>query len=349
MPRKPDARPSGGSRLAEATLASLIEAAPIARVQALNALRWLCQVVPLQHRLFPLLRTCLPDRGLITIPFAGGTILYPAAWVSPYNASQLVALDQLFPERRLFEETVASAPRGVVVDVGSNIGAYVLLARSATAARVVAYEPSPFAYHVLKRMLAVNGFAEVDVRLQACGDRPGRVCLQEGINSYVGGTADARQARAEDFEQLSRQTRDGFTAIDVEQVTLDDALADERDVALIKIDCEGFEHHVLLGARRLLAEKRPHLFIELHPEMIRRAGHAPEDVRALLHEAGYTIECWNFQRARRASLVPRVLGRYRAARGHRYRDIDDMLKDLPLSRPQQVYLVARPDAKRAGS
>ena len=332
--------------MAEATLSGLIEAAPIARVQALSALKWLCQAVPLQHRLFPVLRTCLPDHGLISMPFASGSILYPAAWVNRYNASQVVALDQLFPERRLFEETVASAPRGTVVDVGSNIGAYVLIARGMTQARVVAYEPSPFASHVLERMLAINGFADVEVRLEACGDRPGRVCLQEGINSYIGGAAETAQVHAQDFEQLSRQTRDGFTAIEVAQVTLDDALADERDVALIKIDCEGFEQHVLLGARRLLAEKRPILFVELHPEMIRRAGHAPEEVRALLHDAGYTVECWNFQRTRKASLVPRVLNRYRSGRGHRYRDFDDLLIDLPVSRPQQVYLVARPQKRR---
>jgi FkbM family methyltransferase len=335
--------------LAEATLSGLVDAAPIARVQALNALKWLCQVVPLQHRLFPVLRTCLPDHGLITLPFAGGSILYPAAWVNPYNASQVVALDQLFPERRLFEETVASAPRGTVVDVGSNIGAYVLIARRMTTARVVAYEPSPFAYHVLKRMLAVNGFTDIDVRLEACGDRPGHVCLQEGINSYIGGASETAQVALHDFEQMSRQTRDGFTAIEVEQVTLDDALADERDVALIKIDCEGFEHHVLLGARRLLATKRPILFVELHPEMIRRAGHAPEEVRALLHDAGYTVECWNFQRTRKASLVPRVLNRYRPGRGHRYRDFGDLLNDLPVSRPQQVYLVARPEERRGNA
>jgi FkbM family methyltransferase len=333
--------------LAEATLRGLVESAPIADIRSIDALRWLCRLVPLQHRLFPLLRPSVPKRGLITVPFARGCVLYPAAWVGPYNASHLFALDQLFPERRLFEATLAAAPSGMVVDVGANIGVYALMTRGVTPARVVAYEPSPFAYHVLKRMLVVNGFADVEVRLKACGDTPGRACLQEGINSYIGGAFAARQDQAEDFEQLSRQTRDGFTPINAEQVTLDDELAGEKAVGLIKIDCEGYEHRILLGARRVLAEKKPTLFVELHPEMIRRVGDTPEDVCGLLHDAGYSVECWSFQRARRMALVPRLLSRYRAGRGHRYRDVADMLADLPHSRPQQVYLVAVPAARRS--
>jgi len=327
-------------------MASLVDAAPIARIQAREALTLVCRAVPLQHRLFPLLRTCLPDRGLIAIPFAGGRMLYPAGWVDAYNASLLFALNQLFPERELMERALAVASDGTLVDVGANVGAYVLLARSVRRARLVAYEPSPFAAHVLKRMIAVNGFSNIDVRLKACGDRTGHVCLQEGINSYIGGSGDTARVAAGDFEALSRQTRDGFTSIEAEQVTLDDELAGEASVGLIKIDCEGFEYRVLLGARRVLAEKRPTLFVELHPEMIRRAGDAPEDVCALLRDAGYAVECWNYQRTRHGAMVPRVLSRYRTSRGHRYRDMDDMLSDLPKSQPQQVYLMATPEERQ---
>jgi hypothetical protein len=138
-----------------------------------------------------------------------------------------------------------------------------------------------------------------------------------------------------------------FTTIDVEQVTLDQELSKEARIGLIKIDCEGFEYRVLQGARRILADHRPALFVELHPEMIRRAGDAPEDVCALLRDSGYAVECWNVQRSRHGWLVPRVLNRYRTSRVHRYRDMADMLSDLPVSRPEQVYLVATPQERQA--
>jgi FkbM family methyltransferase len=336
MPRRAGALP-------DAKLQGLVESASIGGVRAIDALKWLCRVAPLQHRLFPLLRTCLPDHGLITIPFAGGSILYPAAWVGPYNASHLFGIHQLFPERHLFEATLAAAPSGVVVDVGANLGVYTLMARSVTRAPIIAYEPSPLAFHVLKRMLEVNHLTGVELRLKACGDAPGRACLQEGINSYVGGAvAVAAPREFADFDHLCRQARDGFVGIDAEQATLDDELAAAGPIKLIKIDCEGFEHRILLGARRVLAEQRPTCFIELHPEMIQRTGDTSEGLCGLLRDAAYTVECWNFQRARRASRVTRLLSRYHAGEGHRYRDVDEMLADLPRSRPQQVYLVARP-------
>jgi len=324
-------------------LERLVESASIAGIRSIDAMKWLCRVAPLQHRLFPVLRSCLPDHGLITVPFAGGSMLYPAAWVSPYNASHLFSLDQLFPERPLFEATLAAAPSGVVVDVGANLGAYVLMARTVTKASIIAYEPSPIAFQVLKRMLEVNRLRDVVLRLKACGDMPGRACLQEGINSYVGGVvANAAPREFSDFDHLCRQARDGFVGVDAEQVTLDDELGGAGPIKLIKIDCEGFEHRILLGARRLLAEQRPTLFIELHPEMIQRTGDTPEGLCNLLREATYTVECWNFQRTRGASRITRFLSRYLSGEGHRYRNVDDMLADIPHSRPQQVYLVATP-------
>ena len=277
------------------------------------------------------------------MPFAGGSILYPAAWVGPYNASHLFGLHLQFPERRLFETTLAAAPSGVVVDVGANLGVYALMTRTVTPAPIIAFEPSPVAFHVLERMLAVNRLRDVDLRLKACGDAPGRACLQEGINSYVGGAVTASAPREfTDFDDLCRQTREGFVAIDAEQVTLDDELTGAGPIKLIKIDCEGFEHRILLGARRVLAEQQPTLFVELHPEMIQRTGDSPEGLCRLLRDAAYTVECWNFQRARRGSRVARFMNRYHAGEGYRYLDVDDMLADLPRSRPQQVYLVARP-------
>ena len=324
------------------SLSMLVNGAPIGSTKSLEVLQWVYHVAPLRHRWFPLLRRFVPVRGLIAVPFASGTVLYPAAWVGPFNSSYLFGLDQVFPERRLYEATLAAAPPGPVVDVGANLGIYILMTRSITRARIIAYEPSPLAFHVLARMLDVNALKDVDVRLKACGEKRGRACLQEGINSYVGGAATTDQRDFDDFDHLCRQTRDGFTSTDVEQVTLDDELAGEPSVGLIKIDCEGFEHRILLGARRVLAEQRPRLFIELHPEMIQRVGDTPEALCRLLHDSAYDVECWNFHRTLHAAPLSRLLSRYRGNPGHRYRDVDDMLADLPESRPQQVYLVATP-------
>ena len=278
---------------------------------------------------------------LIDVPFAGGRVLYPSAWVGPFNASHLFGLDQLFPERRLFEATLAAARPGVVVDVGANIGVYALMTRGITRARIIAYEPSPLAYHVFKRMLDVDGMTDIDLRLRRVATRPAvPACRREstamsaasrprtGASSTISITSAVRPGTD------SRRLTPNRSRSTISWPARPDR-ADQDRLRRIRTSDSS-------GARRVLAEQRPTLFIELHPEMIRRAGDAPEDVCTLLADSFYDLECWNFQRTRRASLLPRLLGRYRAHHGHRYSDVNDMLADLPVGRPQQVYLVATP-------
>ena len=65
----------------------------------------------------------------------------------------------------------------------------------------------------------------------------------------------------------------------------------ETDLAVIKIDVEGFEAQVLRGARRLIAVLRPWLAIDIHPEPFGDAEETTEQsVRALLGEDGYQFE-----------------------------------------------------------
>jgi FkbM family methyltransferase len=327
------------------SLQQTVSAAPLNEIRALRALQWLYQLAPLEHRLFPLLRPFIPRTGLIAVPFAGGHLLRPAAWVGAYTAGHLFDLERVFPECHLFQAVLARAKPGIVVDVGANLGVYTMLAAEISVAPVIAYEPSPFTACLLKRTLDMNGLTGVEVRQTACGDRPGRVRLQEGINSYVSRATEGDRREGLDFEQLCRHIGEESMAVDVDQVTLDEDLAAEREIALIKIDCEGFEHRILLGARTVLAEKRPTLFIELHPQLIGQVGgNTPTELCRFLQSLSYDVECWNFHTSRSAGPVRRIVGRYRVNPGHRYRDVDTMLADIPRTSAQQLYLVATPSA-----
>lgn len=300
-------------------------------------MRWLCGILPAGHRLFPLMRPFVPRHGLIAIPFAQRCVLYPAAWVGRYSMTYVLATEHVFPERRLFQQALAGANPGAVIDVGANLGVYVLLVREVSTARVIAFEPSPIAYHLLLRTLAVNGLDAVEVRAAACGDSGGTICLQEGVNSYIGAGPTAERGEARDVDDLCRQAREAFTSRTVPQVTLDQQLSGEAAVGLIKIDCEGYEFRVLKGAQRTLETLRPTLFIELHPELIRNIGDTPEDVVTLLERLSYRVECWTFHRTHQ--WTPKM---FTTRPGHRYDSAGDMLRDAARTRPQQVYVVARP-------
>jgi hypothetical protein len=74
----------------------------------------------------------------------------------------------------------------------------------------------------------------------------------------------------------------------VDAVRLDDTLDSQPDI--LKIDVEGAEGHVLTGARSLLEESHPTLFIEFHFDgRIESFGHNYAELKNFLENLSYTI------------------------------------------------------------
>ena len=149
----------------------------------------------------------------------------------------------------------------IACDVGANIGYYLLLFEQIIGANgeVLCIEPEPDNLVDLTRTVEANHFTNVRIVKAACGDQPGTVRLARGINSGV--TANGE--------------------IEVPMVTLDDVASPRT--SFLKVDVEGFEGHVLAGARRLLRDARPTLFLEVHPAML-RAPYSPDAIVDMLHE-----------------------------------------------------------------
>lgn len=58
---------------------------------------------------------------------------------------------------------------------------------------------------------------------------------------------------------------------------------------LMKVDVEGFEWEVLQGASHVLKKSHPRLWLELHPEYLRKSGQTWESVTDFLKTLGYHI------------------------------------------------------------
>ena len=58
---------------------------------------------------------------------------------------------------------------------------------------------------------------------------------------------------------------------------------------LVKIDVEGYEYEVLVGARRLLGERKPPICLELHLDLLDRRGIEPRRVLDELASHGYHL------------------------------------------------------------
>jgi FkbM family methyltransferase len=115
-------------------------------------------------------------------------------------------------------------PGQTFVDVGANIGCISLMAAmiAGPTGSVIAVEPFPENLQRLYAGIALNGFANVRVIPLAASDR-------RATFSLTGGTSNAYVISSEDYRARGTYTQ---------SVVLDDALAGEPAVHVIKMDVE---------------------------------------------------------------------------------------------------------------
>jgi FkbM family methyltransferase len=186
--------------------------------------------------------------------------------------------------QRSYEPHVTSAVlrtlrRGsVFVDVGASTGYFTVVAARAVGpeGKVVACEPGPQNQSVLLLNTVVNGLG--NVRLVPCAVSDGSAVL---VYHRLGGGNGAIAA----FDG----TPEGMGTGDLVQARrLDDILAGEARVDLVKIDVEGAEGRVLAGAGETLRRHAPTLLFEFSPPGLQAvSGVRGEDLLAGLEGLGY--------------------------------------------------------------
>jgi FkbM family methyltransferase len=147
-------------------------------------------------------------------------------------------------------------PGGTVLDVGANIGVTAVMSGFLVGdGRVVAMEPVPETFRHLQLNTERSGLTNVTCLRAAAGSEEGEVELvtQTGANvaAFVG------------YEHVLERYR-GYEAHAAPVVPLDQVAADQHldRVDFIKVDVEGYELEVLRGARTVLADHRPVVFLE---------------------------------------------------------------------------------------
>jgi FkbM family methyltransferase len=158
---------------------------------------------------------------------------------------------------------------GAVHDVGANVGLYGLLAASYSDRAVHCFEPAPDTARTA-REIAAAGDLDVTVAEIALGDASGTATL------YLSDSTDSSNSLNPKFRAHSKE-------IVVPLETLDDYVARTGDVpAIIKIDTETTEPEVLAGARKVIAEHRPWIMVEVLWSLVE------ERLHAVMDEFGYS-------------------------------------------------------------
>jgi FkbM family methyltransferase len=159
--------------------------------------------------------------------------------------------------------------KGLVYDVGANIGAYAMLFSRLVGpeGKVIAFEPSPVVVTELRANLALNGMSNVDVVECAVG-------AEEGIAQFD---------PAGEQSAVGHVSASGSVTVKIQTL---DRIGGNPDV--IKIDVEGYESQVLVGSSETIKRCQPLLLIELHtPEQDREVGRILQDFRYVAYRLSW--------------------------------------------------------------
>ena len=176
-----------------------------------------------------------------------------------------------------FQELESRRPIRTILDIGANIGLLsILFAAAFPNAEIYAMEPSPTNCEYIKHnckefpsitLIEKGAYSKAGYAQLACPDQEQRAIPEWNMNTG----------------QLSLYGRGENKEI-VELARIDDLF---EDVDFIKLDVEGAELDVLVGAERLMAESKPILLIEIRDDILSMAGRSSPDVTRHLDKIGY--------------------------------------------------------------
>jgi FkbM family methyltransferase len=178
------------------------------------------------------------------------------------------------------------SPGSLVLDIGANIGAHTLhLAKLVGPnGRVMAFEPTDFAFRKLRRNLELNPVLASRVEAYHCfltaadgADVPDAIysswplAVEAGLHpKHLGREMQTEAAQARNLDSILSERAD-------------------RSVQLVKLDVDGFECDVLRGATSMLRDARPIFVMELAPYVLEERGASLDQLLSYFTPNGYVF------------------------------------------------------------
>lgn len=155
---------------------------------------------------------------------------------------------------KIFIELLASMKPRLCIDVGANKGEYSGELLKATGAHVIAFEPLPKAFSILKKLS--------DTYPDRFAPENFGVGKENATLDLFYGEADSELASfSPDVNQIPYVAASNTNKMSVPVITLDSYLNKIPDnfecIDLLKIDTEGFEYEVLSGAQKAIEKLKP--------------------------------------------------------------------------------------------
>ena len=160
-------------------------------------------------------------------------------WLGSYEAKKQIAIARML------------RPGHIFYDIGANAGFFTLLGARCvgSSGRVIAVEPLPRNIEMLEKHLAINNISNVRI-------------VEKAISDFVGTARFTVEGHS-----TSKISAEGQAVV---EVTTLDTIMEELGTPpnLMKVDIEGAEIELLKGARKVLEQFRPVVFVAVHSKEI---------------------------------------------------------------------------------
>lgn len=178
------------------------------------------------------------------------------------------------------------SPASLVLDIGANIGAHTLhLAQLVgSAGRVLAFEPTDFAFRKLRRNLDLNPSLASRVEAIHC-------FLTANDETHVPNAIYSSWPLAKEAGLHAKHLGREMRTESAQARSLDSLLSEraDRKVHLVKLDVDGFECDVLRGATSMLRDTRPIFIMELSPYVLEERGTSLDELLSYFLPNGYAF------------------------------------------------------------
>jgi len=169
-----------------------------------------------------------------------------------------------------------------VIDVGANNGQITVEFAHLVGdtGKVYSFEPQRIIFQQLCGNVFINGLDNVHAYNMAIGDEDGLTQIEK---------PDYFQKGPVNFGNIHVGVNENYETVKLHKL---DTLQIEN-VSLIKIDVQGFEKKVLIGAKETIKKNRPIIYIEIEQDQLELYGDSEESVLQLLIDYGYSFARFN--------------------------------------------------------
>jgi FkbM family methyltransferase len=200
---------------------------------------------------------------------------------SPYSPQTLVDSS----ERDFYSEYLRHGM--MVFDVGANEGELtILFAKAIGSGEVHAFEPCRATYDALETHCMAVGLDNVRLHRLALSNKEGTADLHLYDAEFSGMNTFAERPLAKYGSTLKTK---GSEVVQTSTVDEQSRLANVDFIDLLKVDVEGAEYQVLLGARKMLEQKRIGCCTLEFGQTTFDMGNDPGEIEMFLSEMGYEI------------------------------------------------------------